>query len=299
MPKYTQLNGVERIDPTGKLREYMKARSIEPQGTVEGTVNQVLEKLASETQNYRDGQYRDELLSSCSVILNGLQKIKDPVKLYRNLAAAFERRGSCIFTNTVKNAFRRLQRDAMKKANAGQIKAEEIIRAIESARNSYVRTILAAQLPRKYLESLLGRKDSAGIYRGTVAELISRRDLTAQELKALLHHPDYDIRRNAAYAATVRAGASVAAISKLLRSNTPGVSQGAKAAIWEGMNPSLHVMQGPSKYPNREIRYFAAQGAKKRQEHRRITGKSTLKFNHGLRVHRSDEIKRLTGALRR
>lgn len=88
------------------ISEYITFRNLPIQDTVEGTMNVVLESLAKEPENKISGEFAEELVSSCAVVLNGLRRIKDPVRLFRNLGSAFERRGYCIYTKTVANAFK-------------------------------------------------------------------------------------------------------------------------------------------------------------------------------------------------
>lgn len=97
------------------LSDYLRTHDIVLRPTVEQTVNEVLVSLALSSLNVDKGPYRYELISACAVVLNGIPRINDPVLLLENLGNAFERRSGCIYTQTVKQAFERLQTDAVRR----------------------------------------------------------------------------------------------------------------------------------------------------------------------------------------
>lgn len=141
-------------DSVQELRTYAILNKIPPCKTTEETVNLILENLIRDPRNKDSDKYRSELLSSTAVVLMGLGKITDPVRLYRNLTEAFERRGSCIFTNTVERAIKRLQSDAI-----SQGKEAEIMLIWRGLKSRYTKWVLSDNLSMSSLEEILKNSD--------------------------------------------------------------------------------------------------------------------------------------------
>ncbi len=156
-------------DSVQDLRTYAMQNHL-PQGkTAEETVNLILEDLAKKPENKLDGKYRSELISNASLVLMGIGRIKDPVRLYKNLIRAFERRGSCIFTNTVRNALIRLQNSAIE-----QGKEEGIITVWSYSNNFQIKETLTNRFNIKFLEARAEKLNSEAVY----LSLFTNKDFT-------------------------------------------------------------------------------------------------------------------------
>lgn len=153
------------------LTDYISNRKLPIGKTVEETINTVLESLINESNNSDSMGYRDELISSACLIFLGLSNIKDPVKLYKNLALTFERRGYCIFTNTVVNAFIRLQNDCVK-----QRRIEEFKEVYFNLSNRNTCKILSQKLPTSFLEEILTRNYSIDLNKRVYSILFSKKE---------------------------------------------------------------------------------------------------------------------------
>lgn len=273
------------IDPVGILDKFIDSNNLKRGGSVEETVNAVLVHIKNSRLNVPGDTFRDELFSCCAVTLGGMAKIKDPVVLFRNLAGAFESRGWCIFTNTVKRAFFRLEADAVNRKMA-----EGLFFALSSVKNPYIYRNLSSKLPYEYLEELLGSDDreiresaakalalkrstplrtiqwmvmhqDSAISSGAAKGMRFRNDLPVDFMKALLQHPYYVVRENVAYSLAKRFK-NTALAAELV------------------------------KHPNLNVRYGAKQGLKK------IAGtKTTLKYIKGSPKKRRLKIHSLTKPL--
>lgn len=149
---------MEPYDSVQNLRTYAIQNHL-PQGkTTEETLNTILEDLAKKSENKVEGKYRSELLSSASVVLMGLGKIKDPVRLYRNIVECFEKRGECIFTQTVRRALIRLQNDAISQGREREIQEilikENHFQIIETLSPRLSISFLEAERKRQYSEEV-------------------------------------------------------------------------------------------------------------------------------------------------
>ncbi|MEM4662447.1 MAG: hypothetical protein QXM75_00265 [Candidatus Diapherotrites archaeon] len=205
------------------LRAYADLRGIPIEENVEDTLNNILVSLQNEPENVFEGPFRKELLSACAVVLNGMPKIKDPVKLFKNLVLAFERRGYCIFTNTVRLAFKRLWAVAKK-----QNRTNEMIAIWRTIKNPFARGENARYLPREELLQALKTRDD--FVKEIAAEtLVSRKDFTIKEIKALLSEKNFFIVKGAANGLAKRPDLPLRFLESLL--SHPSEEIAAKAAF--------------------------------------------------------------------
>jgi hypothetical protein len=300
---------------------YADSRELVLGKSVEDNLNVILEHLHREPHNIDGLKFRSQLISSCAVALNGLGKIKDPVRLFQNLGLAFESRGQCIYTNTVRNAFNRLYSDAIKqgkqkevfkvwknfknpltKANAGKFVPLHELKALLDYRNASVREyaarVLAARkdfplsalteanagkfVPLHELKALLKYPDSS-VRADTVHALAARKDFPLSELKALLRHRDRHIRMAAAHALAARRDFPFSKFKVLLKHENEDVRLGATRAL-EVRLTSLWTHQGV------DVRGRVANLLQ--------TSDHPLKGIHGKRGQRKRKMRKLTRNLR-
>lgn len=191
------------------LRSYIDARKLPMRGGNEEILNTVLESLQKERENFADVGYKHELISSCAVALNGLGKIKDPVRLFKNLGLAFEYRDYCIYTDTVINAFNRSYKDAVK-----QKKGNEVFAVWKSFRNPLTKANVGRYVPLEKLKELLSHSNDS-VREAASKALVRRPDFPLSELNGLLSHGDKSVRDGAAYALPYRKDVPLSELKKL------------------------------------------------------------------------------------
>ncbi|MBI5553456.1 MAG: hypothetical protein HY917_01825 [Candidatus Diapherotrites archaeon] len=204
--------------PAEVLRNYLDSRGFRPLNSVEGTLNRALIHLARESLNHETGLFREELISASAISLMGLRRIADPVRLYRNLANAFERRDLFIVTGAVRGAFIRLQNDAIKR---GQEKA---VRSVLLGLKNKMIAPLSPRLSPDFLKSLPARGfpssqvaqaisaspacslkdlrsllDFDSFQKGALMGLLERKSVPVSFLESLLTHASGDVRYDAAF----------------------------------------------------------------------------------------------------
>ncbi|MEK6973615.1 MAG: HEAT repeat domain-containing protein [archaeon] len=300
------------------LRKYLDNRNLPLSKSVEDTLNTVLEDLAKQPENMKDGLFRPELISSCAVALNGLSRIKDPVRLFRNLGLVFEKRAECIYTRTVANAFNRLYLDAVK-----QKKGKEVLGVWLGFENPLTKAYASKYVPIKELKVLLShpnhvvrgvaskvlglRKDfsvrrakaifsnpkSNGLVISGVAEgLALRRDFSIRRLKAFFSHPNDRVRFGAANVLVSRKDFSVKELKGLLSHPEPSVRWKAAEALVSHNYVSAKEQGEFFSHPDEMVRSGAAAGLNPKES------KSRLAHIHGKRGYRKREMKRRTRQLR-
>jgi hypothetical protein len=163
------------------LENYLMQSDLEKGVTVEDTINTILESLIKDPKNSSDVKYRSELIEACSVILNGLPRIKDPLRLYKNLALAFERRGFCIYKDTVKNSFSRLIKEIVK-----QNKVVEFETFYFKLDNVNTKKILIPQLPKSFLLKILQTQKDSLILSNATYFLASHPDFSKKSVFDLI-----------------------------------------------------------------------------------------------------------------
>jgi hypothetical protein len=136
------------------INKYIKENGLSKQKTVEETMIVVLEHLSNNKRNSMNVAYKSELISSASVILNGITKFKNPLKVYELLGRAMDKRGFCAFPNTVTNAFGRTYQEAVKK---GQEK--EALNVWKSFNNRLVKASAARFVPIEEFIELLRKSN--------------------------------------------------------------------------------------------------------------------------------------------
>ncbi len=100
---------------------------------------------------------QEELVSSCALVLNAMGMIRDPVRLYANLAGVFGPRGWCLFgVEQVEKAFLRLQGDAIRMG-----KSAELWKAAAKIGNPHINTLVSNKLPEDDLLELIGSENLA------------------------------------------------------------------------------------------------------------------------------------------
>ncbi len=164
------------------ITDYIKRKNISLGETAEDTINNVLEAFAKDPENKFHGEIKYELVSPAAVVLMGLARIKDPIKLYKNLADAFAKRGTCVFPRTVKSALIRLQNDAI-----DQGKLKEIEWQIARYSNQFIRSALSHRLSKDFLEYHLNLA-SQDVMTGAAYALVRHAETTKEEIELLLNH---------------------------------------------------------------------------------------------------------------
>lgn len=172
----------------GFLENYLTENELKKGSTVEETINTILESLMHDPRNSSDVKYRSELIESCSVILNGMSRIKDPVRLYKNLALAFERRGFCIYKDPVKNSFSRLMREIVK-----QNRLSEFEDFYFKLSNINTKKILVLQLPKSFFIRILQTEKDPLILGNAAYFLVSRQDFSKKSVLDLILNPKQEI----------------------------------------------------------------------------------------------------------
>jgi hypothetical protein len=180
------------------LKKYVESNGLPLGKTVEETLNTVLESLRKQPENIAVGKFRAELISSCSVALNGLGRIEDPVKLFKNLTLAFEKRVYCIYTQTVGNAFNRLYSDAVKRG-----RKEEIFSVWKKLRNPSTKAHSGKHVPVEELKKLFTNKDYA-VRLISAGTFVQRKDTTPDDIQKLLNHKNKYVRLGATIALAKR-----------------------------------------------------------------------------------------------
>lgn len=138
------------------INKYMKDNGIEKQKTVEETITLVLEHLSKNKRNSMNVSYKSELITSASVLLNGITKFKNPLRVYESFGRAMDRRCFCAFPSTVVNAFARAYQEAAK-----QGKEKKALSIWKSFDNKLVKSSAARFVPREDFLSFLRTSNGA------------------------------------------------------------------------------------------------------------------------------------------
>lgn len=171
------------------LQEYID--SFELRGhTTEETITNLLSHLSDHELNFQSRFFRNELISTSAVVLNGLSRIKDPAGLLEKLGKSFERRGFCIYTNTVINAFNRLYGDAMKRRrNETDLdwkrRCQQTLEVWSRFKNPLTKAYCGRFVPLNELKGLLVHSDS-DVRRAALRSFVSRRDVSFDEASRLI-----------------------------------------------------------------------------------------------------------------
>ncbi len=309
------------------LENYILEKELPKGKTVEETINIVLESLALDPKNKTDVKYRYELIEATSVILNGLIHIKDPLKLYANLALAFEKRGFCIYKDTVKNAFSRLLKEILK-----QNKFSEFERIYFRLENIYTKKILIPELPKSFFLRILQKEIDPLILGNATILLGSKSDFSKKSLFDLILNPKQEISFGAIYAIANRSDFTYGeifeaikdapnifikdALINILYSNPKFASKqeflrfctsknfgyGNLNAVEKRPDLTIQDLIILSEYGIPSVKTFATQRLLKRTGDKIIgsseNGKPTLKYNSGKKGQRKRRMAKITRNLR-
>jgi hypothetical protein len=241
------------------LKRYVEGNGLPLGKTVEETLNTVLESLRKQPENRVWGEFRNELISSCAVSLNGLGKIKDPVRLFKNLGMAFESRQHCIYTKTVANALNRVYLDAVK-----QKKMKEVFSVWKSFRNEYTRAVAGRHIP---LEDLLPflNSENRRLQDFAAETLAHRKNVPKNVLEGLFNHSNTFVAICAARSLALQRTSTEKVIEEMLKSKNDAVRIGVAEAI-PLKNFEKTFLEKLLRHPDNEARLEAAKAIAKRKD---------------------------------
>ncbi|MBI5553519.1 MAG: HEAT repeat domain-containing protein [Candidatus Diapherotrites archaeon] len=226
------------VNETG-IEEYLTCFRIKKGASAEETLNRFFIHLAGNRANSVRGPLASEFLSGSAVALMGLGRIKDPFLLYQNMANAFERRGQCIYTGTVRRAFVRLQNDSLR-----QKKKNELEYFLLQLKNHRTQGVLSSRLEPSFLKKLLqsfdGDVSSLDVLFGAARALVQNPATSQAECKALLNY----------FSPLPILGDSIQA----------GAAQG----LVERERGRMDSLSGLLSHPNDRVRFIAAEGIARR-----------------------------------
>jgi|GEM_PF-2002324 len=284
----------DRMDGQGYFSEYTKTTDIledfiELEGIKKGATNEetlcrVFHRLGSKEEMAKlESDWRRVFVSASALALNGLPKIKDPLKLYILMARAFEEKGYCIFTETVTNALMRVQGEAVKKG-----KLEEVLKVVRAATNAGIKNALSPMIPKKVLMHLA---DNVHYGAGAGRALGLRKDLTTADLKELLLKWASDVPLSNA-------------LTSMMRKNplkTINYSELKRFAKERGIHfvPHLNALNTQSKNGEGDASYKFLLQKRKEDRKKRLVPDFGLKSIRGKKRMRTLELQKRTNGLRR
>lgn len=282
------------------LAKYAKSKGLKLEGTTEESLNIILENLNNEEKNITHGEFRSELISACAVALNGLGRIKDPVRLYKNLTQAFERRGICIYTKTVSRAFNRLYLDAVK-----QGKADAVLSVWERLRNLQTKAFSCKYVPLESIKKLIKEQKKVHSFNLIFDSFAMRRfgEEEKQFLEGLLKDQENLIRKNASRLLVSMGDKLDIELLKNLMKSDAWVSYGASQGLAERTDKSNKFILNLTMNRDRKIASAAITALEYRNQIKFYgdnfsEARENLSGISGKRGHRRREMRRRTAPLR-
>jgi len=275
----------EYTKTTDILEDFIEMEKIEKGQSNEETLCRVFEKLYLKYEMAKlESDWRRVFTSAAAAALNGLPKIKDPLKLYTLMTKAFEEKGYCIFSGTVINALMRVQGEAVKKGNL-----KEVLKILKSTSNLSIKKALSPTIPKKLLMQMAG---DIGYGSGAGRALGLRKDLTTADLKELLLKHDYGEPLSFALTSIVRK-------NPLKTINYPELERFTKEHGVQFVPHLNDALSAQSRERERGESYKFFLQKRKEARKKRLLPNFGLKSIHGKKRARTLELQKRTAGLRR
>jgi hypothetical protein len=242
------------------LKKYIESNGLPLGRTVEETLNIVLESLRKQPENRAVKKFRGELISSCAVALNGLGRVKDPVRLFKNLTLAFERREECIYTRTVGNAFNRLYSDAVKRG-----RKEEVFSIWKNLKNPLTKAYAGKHVPVAELKKFLNHENEE-IMLAAVRGLAQKKSTSSEDIIKFLNHENEEIRYVVSRILPYRTDLSLEFLKQLLNHESDFVVEGVVRALVQRKDLSMAAIQQLLNHEKYVVRASVVQGLVQRND---------------------------------